>query len=617
MFESRFQSFVELGDPSHGFARASALRAELAKAGLAGFIVPRADEHQNEYVPPSAERLRWLTGFAGSAGIAVVLNDAAALFVDGRYTAQVETQADGSVFEFRHIVDEPPTEWIARKLKPGDKLGYDPHLHTPDAVARLAAACEKAGGALVAVDSNLIDAVWLDRPPAPVGLISPHAIRFAGESVGAKIVRARKALTPSEGLLISDPHNLAWLFNIRGSDVSCTPLPLGYGYLPLDGPPLVFVDGRKLTAASRQGLARHAEIHEPAVLEGFIEGLGGQGLHVAFDVATAPAYLTQVIERAGGRAELRPDPITLMKAVKNPVELAGARAAHERDGVAMVRFLSWFAGEASRGRLTEIDAVKALETFRRESPALRDISFPTIAGAGPNSAIPHYRVSDASNRKIERGIFLIDSGAQYEDGTTDITRTIAVGRPTSLMRDRFTRVLKGHIAVARAVFPPGTTGAQIDALARTTLWRAGLDFDHGTGHGVGSYLSVHEGPQRLAKTGTTALAAGMIVSNEPGYYAAGAFGIRIENLVAVEKRAIPRGERPMLGFETLTLAPIDLALVEPKLLDPDETGWLDDYHARVRKTLSPLVDASTRRWLTQATRRLAVRKGKGSRPTSS
>ena len=400
-------------------------------------------------------------------------------------------------------------------------------------------------------------------------------------------------MTPSEGLLISDPHNLAWLFNIRGSDVSCTPLPLGYGYLPLDGPPLVFVDGRKLTAASRQGLARHAEIHEPAVLEGFIEGLGGQGLHVAFDVATAPAYLTQVIERAGGRAELRPDPITLMKAVKNPVELAGARAAHERDGVAMVRFLSWFAGEASRGRLTEIDAVKALETFRRESPALRDISFPTIAGAGPNSAIPHYRVSDASNRKIERGIFLIDSGAQYEDGTTDITRTIAVGRPTSLMRDRFTRVLKGHIAVARAVFPPGTTGAQIDALARTTLWRAGLDFDHGTGHGVGSYLSVHEGPQRLAKTGTTALAAGMIVSNEPGYYAAGAFGIRIENLVAVEKRAIPRGERPMLGFETLTLAPIDLALVEPKLLDPDETGWLDDYHARVRKTLSPLVDAST------------------------
>ena len=336
-------------------------------------------------------------------------------------------------------------------------------------------------------------------------------------------------------------------------------------------------------------------------------------MRVAFDAATVPAYLTQTIERAGGKADIGADPITLMKAAKNRVELKGARAAHERDGVAMTRFLAWLAGEAPRGRLTEIDAVKALETFRRASDAMKDISFPTIAGAGPNSAIPHYRVSEASNRKIERGIFLIDSGAQYEDGTTDITRTIAVGRPSSLMRDRFTRVLKGHIAIARAVFPAETSGAQIDALARQALWRAGLDFDHGTGHGVGSYLSVHEGPQRLAKTGTTALAPGMIVSNEPGYYAAGAFGIRIENLVAVEARTIAGGERPMLGFETLTLAPIDLSLVEPKLMDAEEIAWLDAYHARVRKTLSPLVDAPTRRWLTQATRRLARRKGKGRR----
>jgi Xaa-Pro aminopeptidase len=613
VFESRFQSFAELGDPSQGLARVSALRDELAKEGLAGFIVPRADEHQNEYVPPNAERLRWLTGFAGSAGIALVLRDRAALFVDGRYTAQVKAQADASVFEFRHVVDEPPTEWIARNLKPGAKLGYDPRLHTPDAVARFAAACEKAGAALVAVDSNPIDAIWLDRPPAPVGLITLHALRFAGESVAAKIARVRKALTSLDGLLVSDPHNLAWLWNIRGSDVSYTPLPLGYGYLPLEGRPLVFVDHRKLTAASRQSLSRHAEIHDPDVLERFIDDLGRQGRRVAFDAATAPAALTQLIERAGGAADLMADPITLMKAVKNPVELAGARAAHERDGAAMSRFLAWFADEAPRGRLTEIDAVEALETFRRASPALKDISFPTIAGAGPNSAIPHYRVSEASNRKIERGIFLIDSGAQYEDGTTDITRTIALGRPTSRMRDRFTRVLKGHIAVARAVFPPGTTGAQIDALARTPLWRAGLDFDHGTGHGVGSYLSVHEGPQRLAKTGTAALAAGMIVSNEPGYYVAGAFGIRIENLVAVEARTIAGGERPMLGFETLTLAPIDLALVEPKLLDPDEIAWLDNYHARVRKTLSPLVDAPTRRWLAQAARRLAARKRKGRR----
>jgi Xaa-Pro aminopeptidase len=320
--------------------------------------------------------------------------------------------------------------------------------------------------------------------------------------------------------------------------------------------------------------------------------------------------LIQAIERVGGKADIGADPITLMKAKKNPAELAGSRAAHERDGAAMANFLAWFTNEASRGRLTEIDAVKALETFRRASPALKDLSFPTISAAGPNSAIPHYRVSEGSNRKIGRGIFLIDSGAQYEDGTTDITRTIAVGRPSALMRDRFTRVLKGHIAVARAVFPPGANGAQIDALARAPLWQAGLDFDHGTGHGIGSYLSVHEGPQRIAKTGTTALAPGMIISNEPGYYAAGAFGIRIENLLVVEERAIAGGERPMLGFETLSFAPIDLSLIEPKLMDADEIAWLNDYHLRVRKVLSPRVDSPTRRWLAKATQRLASAKAR-------
>ncbi len=611
MFESRFQSFVALGDPSHGAARVNELRAELAKAGLSGFIVPRADEHQNEYVPANSERLRWLTGFAGSAGIAVVLKDSAALFVDGRYTEQVKNEADPSVFEFRPVMEDPPSEWIARHLKAGDKLGYDARLHTPDAVARYVAACEKAGAGLVAVDLNPIDAIWLDRPPEPLGAITPHKLRFAGESVGAKIARVRKAMGPSHGLLISDPHNLAWLFNIRGSDVSYTPLPLGWAYLPVEGRPVVFLDRRKLTASGGNSLSRQADVLEPDALLNFVEDLGRKSARVAFDAATAPAFLTQAIERAGGKADIGADPITLMKAKKNPAELAGARAAHERDGAAMTNFLAWFAAEAPRGRLTEIDAVEALETFRRASPALKDLSFPTIAGAGANSAIPHYRVSEASNRKIARGIFLIDSGAQYEDGTTDITRTIAVGRPSAFMRDRFTRVLKGHIAVARAVFPAGTNGAQIDALARAALWRAGLDFDHGTGHGIGSYLSVHEGPQRLAKSGTTALAPGMIVSDEPGYYAAGAFGIRIENLLVVEPRTIPGGERPMLGFETLTFAPIDLSLVEPKLMDADEIAWLDDYHARVRKTLSPRVDVATRAWLAKATRRLAASK----RPT--
>ncbi len=586
----------------------SQLRSELAKAGFAGFIVPRADEHQNEYVPANAERLRWLTGFAGSAGTAIVLRDSAALFVDGRYTEQVKNEADPSVFEFRQVPDDPPAEWLARHLNAGDKLGYDPRLHTPDAVARYTGACEKAGAGLVAVDANPIDAIWADRPPPPLGPIIAHKLRFAGESVSAKIARVRQALGASQGLLISDPHNLAWLFNIRGSDVSYTPLPLGWAYLPLDGRPVVFLDRRKLTAAGGNSLSRQADVLEPDALLEFVEDLGRKGARVAFDAATVPATLTQAIERAGGKADIGADPITLMKAKKNPAELAGARAAHERDGAAMANFLAWFAVEAPKGRLTEIDAVKALETFRRASPALKDLSFPTISAFGPNSALPHYRVSEVSNRRIGRGIFLIDSGAQYEDGTTDITRTIAVGRPSARMRDRFTRVLKGHIAVARAVFPAGTNGAQIDALARATLWRAGLDFDHGTGHGIGSYLSVHEGPQRLSKTGTTALSPGMIVSNEPGYYAANAFGIRIENLLVVEARTIPGGERPMLGFETLTLAPIDLSLIDPKLMDADEIAWLDDYHARVRKVLSPRVDPSTRQWLAKATQRLAAAK---------
>ena len=613
MLESRFQSFAELGGPSHGAGRIAELRRELKKAGVAGFIVPRADEHQNETVPASEERLLWLTGFAGSAGIAVVLIGKAALFVDGRYGEQAKSQVDGSIFELHHVVDDPPGEWLARNLRPRDKVGYDPRLHTPDAVARLSAACEKAGATLVALEANPIDSIWRDRPLPPLGPITPRDMRLAGESAAAKIERVREALKTAEGLLVSDPHNLAWLFNIRGSDVSHTPLPIGFAYVPREGRSLVFLDGRKPTASARESIGKHAEIVEPGALIAFVEKLGVRGLRVAFDAATAPALLTQTIERSGGKAEVGADPITLMKAAKNRAELAGARAAHERDGAAMTRFLAWFDVEAPRGRLTEIDAVKALEAFRVATAKLKDIAFPTIAGAGPHSAIPHYRVTEASNRTIGRGIFLIDSGGQYEDGTTDVTRTIAVGRPTLPMRDRFTRVLKGHIAIACAVFPKGTSGAQIDALARLALWRAGLDFDHGTGHGVGAYLSVHEGPQRIAKTGTTALAPGMIVSDEPGYYSAGAFGIRIENLVVVEPRTIPGAERPMLGFDTLTLAPIDLRLIEPKLMEPGEIAWLDAYHARVRKILSPFVDAPTRRWLAYATRRVALANGKGKR----
>jgi len=603
-FTSVHQSFAELGGPAHGAARVKALRAELAARGLAGFVAPRADEHQNEYVPAAAERLLWLTGFSGSAGLAIVLRDAAAIFVDGRYAVQAPAQVDPAVFTVRPIVDEPPSAWIEANLKRGQRLGYDPWLHTPEMVERLAKACRNAGGELVALDSNPIDAIWSDRPAAPLGAVSAHPARLAGESAAAKIARVRAALGASAGLLVSDAHNVAWLFNIRGADVAHTPLALSFAYLPREGRPTLFVDGRKLSSAVRARLGELADIDEPDWLVGFVAGLGATGLRVAFDASSAPARLTQALEAAGGAAALGPDPIALMKAAKNKAELAGARAAHIRDGAAMARFLCWFDREAAKGKLSEIAAVEALETFRRETGALKDISFPTISAAGPHAAMPHYRVSEASNRRIGRGIFLIDSGGQYEDGTTDVTRTICVGRPTAEMRDRFTRVLKGHIAIARAIFPKGTSGAQIDALARQPLWRAGLDFDHGTGHGVGSYLSVHEGPQRIAKTGTAALAPGMIVSNEPGFYAPGKFGIRIENLIVVEPRPIRGAERAMLGFETISLAPIDLRLVEPKLMDKEEIAWLDAYHARVREVLSPLVERETRAWLKQATRRV-------------
>ncbi len=604
MFKSLYQSFDEIADPSLGAPRADALREELARRGLAGFIVPRADAHQNEYVPPSEERLRWLTGFSGSAGLAIILEDRAALFVDGRYTLQAAEQVDRRIFEIRHAVDDPPGAWIETHLDRG-KLGYDPWLHTPDAVERFARAAAAAGGELIAVETNPIDAIWTDRPEPPLGQVQMRKLSLAGESARAKIKRVQAKLK-SDGFVVSDAHDVAWLFNIRGGDVAHTPLALAYAFVPRQGEPKLYIDARKLSNRIRTALSALAEIGEERELLADLKALGAKGAKLSFDAGTAAARLTQALKEAGGAPEVGADPIALMKAAKNPAELAGARAANLRDGAALTRFLAWFDREAPKGSLTEIAAAEALESFRRETGLLKDVSFPSIAAAGPNSAIPHYRVTKASNRKIEKGIFLIDSGGQYEDGTTDITRTIAVGAPSREMRDRFTRVLKGHIAIARAVFPKGASGAQLDAFARKALWEAGLDFDHGVGHGIGAYLSVHEGPQRIAKTGTTALEPGMIISNEPGYYAAGRYGIRIENLVVVEEREIAGAERKMLGFATISLAPIDLRLVEPKLLTKEERDWLDIYHARVRKELAPIVDAETGAWLKRATRRLAA-----------
>ena len=604
MFEARFQTFEE---PETGVAlsaRLKALREELARRKLTGFVVPRADQQQNEYVPPSEERLAWLTGFTGSAGLAIVLPNEAALFVDGRYTLQAGKQVDRKAWAVEPLVEPPPESWLTKHLKPGDRLGFDPWLHTSSAAERLAAACTKTGAELVAVDSNPVDAIWTERPQPPLAPVAIHGPQFSGETEADKLNRIRSEIDKLgvDALVFSDSHAVAWTFNIRGADVAHTPLPLSYALVPKDGRPTVFIDHRKLTNATRDHLEQSAEVREPDALAGELAALAKAGGSIALDNATAADALTRLISAAGGKAVRGSDPVALLKAMKNPTEIAGTRTAHRRDAVALARFLAWVAREAPKGRLTEIDAVEALETFRRDTGALKDVSFPTIAGTGPNGAIVHYRVTRKSNRRIVPGdLLLVDSGAQYEDGTTDVTRTIAVGEPTGEMRDRFTRVLRGHIAIARAVFPDGTTGAQLDTLARQFLWQAGIDFEHGTGHGVGSYLSVHEGPARISKLGTTPLKRGMILSNEPGYYKTDGYGIRIENLELVIAAHVAGAEKPINAFETLTLAPIDRRLIEVAMLSPAERDWLDAYHARVRGEVRSHLDETDKLWLDAAT----------------
>lgn len=605
MFEARFQTFDDSSERAESAKRVSGLRAELKRRGLDGFVVPRADRQQNEYLPASEERLAWLTGFTGSAGSAIVLTERAVLFVDGRYTVQVKTQTDSAVFAVEHLVENPPDQWLAKNVK-GGKIGFDPWLHTTDNAEKLRKACAKAGATLVAVDSNPIDALWDKRPAPPHGPVTLRDIKFAGESAAEKLrlIRAELAKLRADVLVVSDPQNVAWTFNIRGTDVTHTPLVLAFATIPRDGRPRLYVDPAKLANAVRNALEEIADVRDTA---GLVADLGEfKDKAVWLDQASAAEALTQQVSAQGGKPTRGADPITVMKAVKNNAEIAGTRAAHLRDGAALVRFLAWFDNEAPTGQLTEIGAVEALETFRRDTGVLRDVSFPTIAGAGSNGAIVHYRVTRNSNRVVGKDeLFLIDSGAQYEDGTTDVTRTIAVGMASDEMRDRFTRVLKGHIAIACAVFPEGTSGAQLDTLARAPLWQVGLDFDHGTGHGVGSYLSVHEGPQRISKLGTAPLKRGMILSNEPGYYKTGAYGIRIENLLLVIAAPLPDGaEKPLNGFETLTLAPIDRRLIDTRLLTGKERLWLDAYHARVRDALRPLVDGATQNWLDLATRPL-------------
>jgi Xaa-Pro aminopeptidase len=609
MFEALFQTFEE---PESGVAltaRLSAFREELTRHNLTGFVVPRADQQQNEYVPPSEERLAWLTGFTGSAGMAIVLAREAAVFVDGRYTLQAGKQVDTKAWAVESLVDPPPDTWLAQHLAAGDRLGFDPWLHTSASAEKLAGACAKAGAELVAVDTNPLDTIWTERPALPLAPVNLHGTQFAGEAEGDKLKRIEAEIIKlgADALVLSDSHAVAWTFNIRGGDVAHTPLPLSYALVPKSGRPTLFIDHRKLSNSVRDHLEQTATVVDPGLLTPKLVELSKSGASIALDGATAADALSRLITSAGGKVVRGSDPVALLKAVKNATEIAGTKTAHRRDAIALARFLAWVDREAPSGNLTEIDAVEALETFRRDTGALKDVSFPTISGTGPNGAIVHYRVTRKSNRRIASGdLLLIDSGAQYEDGTTDVTRTIAIGEPTSEMRDRFTRVLRGHIAIARALFPDGTSGAQLDTLARQYLWQAGVDFEHGTGHGVGSYLSVHEGPARISKLGTTPLKRGMILSNEPGYYKTDAFGIRIENLELVVAADVAGAEKPVNAFETLTLAPIDRRLVDLNMLTGDELSWLNEYHERVRHAVRSHVDDATRAWLDAATAPLSL-----------
>ncbi len=602
-----FQTYENETDAATCAPRLAALRAELKRRGIDGFVVPRSDEHQGEYVPKRAERLAWLTAFTGSAGAAVVLTDKAVIFVDGRYTLQVRQQTDTKLFEPRDLVEEGPAGWIAQALPKGAKLGYDPWLHTQAAVEGLRAAAEKAGGTLVALESNPIDEVWADQPNAPIAKAIIQDMNLAGESAESKRTRIAEDVKAqgADAAVITLPDSICWLLNIRGADVPHTPFALSFAILNSDGSTDLFMDHRKSSPELVKHLGNAVRLREPNEFAPALDALKGKT--VVADPGTSASAIYDRLNKAGAKIRRAADPVQLPKACKNPVEIEGTRKAHIRDGAALSNFLSWLAREAPNGHLTEIDAAKALEGYRARTGSLRDLSFDSISGAGSNGAVVHYRVTKSTNRPIQNNeIFLIDSGAQYPDGTTDVTRTVIVGKATDEMKDRFTRVLKGHIALATVRFPEGTTGAALDTLARRPLWDIGCDYDHGTGHGVGSYLSVHEGPQSISKRHITqALKPGMICSNEPGYYKTGEYGIRIENLIVVsEAKPVPGGDpqRKFMSFETITLAPIDLGLVEPKLLSPDEKAWLNAYHARVRETVGPLVDEEVRPWLDNATR---------------
>ncbi len=604
-----FQTYEPAQGSSESSERIERLRELMARAGVDALLVPHADEYNNEYLAACAERLAFVTGFTGSAGMAIVAKDNAALFVDGRYILQAPRQVDTRIFEVLQIGKAKPSEWLAETLKPGAVIGFDPRLHAPGSVDELAQELEAKRIKLKPLASNPVDKLWgKGRPPPPRGAVAVHPLKYAGKSAADKLAEIQATLKKDgqEAVVLTFPPSICWLFNIRGSDVAHNPVALAFAIVPANGKAELFIDPAKVDREVKAYLASVAKLSTPAAVGERLTALKRAGKTIRLSPAT-PIWFYRKLKGGRARVVRASDPCVLPQARKNATEIKGTRAAHKRDGAAMARFLAWLDREAQSGpmagRIDEIAASVKLEQMRAETQALKEISFDTISGSGPNGAIVHYRVNTGTNRTLKPGeLYLVDSGAQYLDGTTDVTRTVAIGQPTREMQERFTLVLKGHIAIATARFPKGTRGIDLDPFARRALWEAGLDFDHGTGHGVGSYLCVHEGPQSISKGGTVALEPGMIVSNEPGYYKKGAYGIRIENLVLVtEPGKVVGGERELMGFETLTLVPIDRRLVVPELLSSAELGWLNAYHARVREAIGPELGPEDRAWLEQAT----------------
>ena len=590
-------------------ARLSALREELKRRGLDGFVIPISDEHMSEYIGGYAQRLAWLTGFGGSAGSAVVLKDLAAMFVDGRYTIQVRDQVDSKLYDYCLVPKVSMGKWIADNAPAGAKIGFDPWLHTKGWADEVGKALAKKGSKLIAVDTNPVDAVWQDQPEPSTAAALVHADEHAGRSSAEKRAEVADWLKDEgyDAAVVSALDSIAWLLNIRGADVERTPVALSYLIAHADGTAELFIAPEKVTPELEKHLGNAVTIRARSEFDGALSGMKGKTVSVDPDYGVAAIF--RLLEDAGAKPVAERDPVILPKAIKNPVEQQGHRSAQKRDGAAVTRFLHWLSVAAPKGGETELSAAAKLQEFRKATGVLKDNSFDTISAAGPHAAIPHYRVDEESNLPIEPGsIFLCDSGGQYLDGTTDITRTVWIGpgEPSAEQKDRFTRVLKGHIAIDRATFPQGTNGSQLDAFARQFLWQAGVDYGHGTGHGVGSYLGVHEGPQRIAKAsggqaGTNQeLFEGMILSNEPGYYKGGEYGIRIENLVLTVKREIAGGEGDWLGFEPLTFVPIDRTLVDRSLLTEDEIAWWNDYHAKTRELLAPQLDGEALAWLEEA-----------------